>query len=123
MSLFKKVQKWWNRQEHKKISEFTRYKLIITLVDGEVIECYSDRYHCNLISFTSYYTTMNEKGVLISGKFYPMHMIKSVEDEPIDTKLVYQKDDFYGVFGLSHDEIEENQNKWKDIIEKYKNEY
>ena len=92
-------------------------------IDGEVIECYSDWYHCNLISFTSYYMTMNEKGVLISGKFYPMHMIKSVEDEPIDTKLVYQKDDSYGVFGLSHDEIEENQNKWKDIIEKYKNEY
>ena len=47
-------------------------------------------------------------------------MIKHLEDEVIDTKLVYVDSITFGLSGLEIEDIKKNQIKYKRIIDKYK---
>lgn len=121
MKILSKIKEWWLMQDIEGIEEFKKYKLIVTLTNGEVIECYSNKYVSINCSYSKYISYDLNNGLMLGDKFYPMHMIKHIEDEVIDTQLVCVYSFTYGLGGLTLDEIKDNQSKYSKIIEKYKN--
>lgn len=121
MKILSKIKEWWVMQDIEGIEEFKKYKLIVTLTNGEVIECYSNKYVSINCSYSKYISYDLNNGLMLGDKFYPMHMIKHIEDEVIDTQLVCVYSFTYGLGGLTLDEIKDNQSKYSKIIEKYKN--
>lgn len=120
MKILSKIKEWWLMQDIEGIEEFKKYKLIVTLTNGEVIECYSNKYVSINCSYSKYISYDLNNGLMLGDKFYPMHMIKHIEDEVIDTQLVCVYSFTYGLGGLTLDEIKDNQSKYSKIIEKYK---
>lgn len=119
--LKKRFFNWWNSVGINSVTEFKKYKIIVKLIDGGVAECESTYYIPPLsCSFSKYIVSMSDKGISIEGKFYSYAAIKSVEDEIIDTKLVCCPNDFYGISGLTIEEIEDNQKEYSNIIDMYK---
>ena len=121
MKILSKIKEWWVMQDIEGIEEFKKYKLIVTLTNGEVIECYSNKYVSINCSYSKYISYDLNNGLMLGDKFYPMHMIKHIEDEVIDTQLVCVYSFTYGLGGLTLDEIKDNKSKYSKIIEKYKN--
>ena len=120
MKILSKIKEWWVMQDIEGIEEFKKYKLIVTLTNGEVIECYSNKYVSINCSYSKYVSYDLNNGLMLCGEFYPTHMIKHIEDEIIDTQLVCVYKFAYGLGGLTLDDIKDNQSKYRKIIEKYK---
>ncbi|MGL4801965.1 MAG: hypothetical protein ACRC18_06840 [Cetobacterium sp.] len=122
MNKWKKFKTWLlGGVTVKDVVEFKGYKVIIKLTNGEIIECYPREYEHNLAgSYTSYFMSDKKDGIAVSDRFYPIHTIKHVDSEVIDSELVCMENDYTGLRGMDYEDILENQDKYKDIIDEYR---
>ena len=63
---------------------------------------------------------LKEDRLYINGEFCPTHTIESITDEIIETEIIYVKEGFMVLFGITEEKLRENQSKYKNIIDLYK---
>ena len=121
MNILKKIKKWWDECDIEGVQEFKRYELKVTFVDGEVKTYTSSKYYNIICSYAKYISIDLKNGIELDGRIFPQHMIRSMEDKVIDTQLVIPTSNMaYGVWGITKEEIEQNQIDYESVIEKYR---
>lgn len=115
------IYKWCNKSRLENIEKIHRYRLYIIFKDESEIVIDTDRYYFEpKCSFSEYFLTLKEDRLYINNKFYPSDTIKSINDEIIETELIYVKEDFIALFGVTYEKLKENQRKYKRLFDLYK---
>ena len=119
--MLKKIQNWYNELRLESVDEVHKYRLTITFKNGKSATIDTDRYYLKPgCSFSEYFMILKEDRLYINGEFCPTHTIESITDEIIETEIIYVKEGFMALFGITEEKLRENQSKYKNIIDLYK---
>lgn len=119
--MLKKIQNWYNELRLESVDEVYKYRLTITFKNGKSATIDTDRYYLQPnCSFSEYYMILKEDRLYINGELCPTHTIERVTDEIIETEIIYVKEGFIALFGITEEKLRENQLKYKNVIDLYK---
>lgn len=119
--MLKKIQNYYNELRLESIDEVYKYRLTITFKDGRIVTIDTDRYYLKpRCSFSEYFMILKEDRLYINDEFCPTYIIESITDEIIETEIIYVKEGFMPLFGITEEKLRENQLKYKRLIDLYK---
>ena len=119
--MLKKIQNWYNELRLESVDEVHKYRLTITFKNGKSATIDTDRYYLKPgCSFSEYFMILKEDRLYINGEFCSTHTIETVTDEIIETEIIYVKEGFMALFGITEEKLRENQSKYKNVIDLYK---